>query len=129
MSIMVIISDMNSAIIIIDFEEAPDMIIIIGPSDTFGILFSIVKYGSNTLCINLYLQSIAAIIMPNDVLMVKLIRTSYNVVKIWWKSDLSLYNVIIVSIIFFGLDEINVLIKLLFAAICHVVMINVINDN
>ena len=46
---MVIITDINNAITIIDFILAPTHIIRIGPNDTLGREFKIVKYGSITL--------------------------------------------------------------------------------
>ena len=54
----------NNAIIIIDLIEAPDHIIIIGPSATFGKLLIIVKYGSITLAMNLLPHIIVAITIP-----------------------------------------------------------------
>ena len=67
---------MNKAMIIIELVLAPAIIIIIGPKDTLGRLFNIVKYGSITLEINLNLHSIVAIIIPPMVPIKKLIITS-----------------------------------------------------
>ena len=63
-------------IMIIDFIPAPAIIMIIGPNDTFGILFKIVKYGSIILYNNWYLQRIEAIVIPKIVPKEKLISTS-----------------------------------------------------
>ena len=51
---IVIIKDINKAIMIIDLMLAPLQIIMIGPKATLGRLLIIVKYGSRTLAINLF---------------------------------------------------------------------------
>ena len=51
----------------------------IGPSATFGKLFKIVRYGSNTLDKKLFHHNILAIIIPIIIDNVKLIRVSYSV--------------------------------------------------
>ena len=61
---------------IIDLVPAPAIMIIIGPSETLGRLFNMVKYGSITLEINLNLHRIVAIKMPPIVAIKKLIKTS-----------------------------------------------------
>ncbi len=102
-----------------DFVFAPIQMINIGPNDTFGNEFSIVRYGSITFAMNLLYQSIIAIIIPNIVPSEKLIIVSYVVVHIWLNRLLSLYNFIIVSNTFFGDDVIKVFIISLFARYCH----------
>jgi len=61
---------------IIELVLAPAIIIIIGPRETLGKLFNIVRYGSMTLDMNLNLQRIVAIIIPPIVPIKKLIITS-----------------------------------------------------
>ena len=61
---------------IIELVLAPATIIIIGPRETLGRLFNIVRYGSMTLDMNLNLQRIVAIIIPPIVPIKKLIITS-----------------------------------------------------
>ena len=61
---MVIITEINKAIKIIDFIPAPAHIIIIGPKATLGKLFKIVRYGSITLAKNLLNHIIVAINIP-----------------------------------------------------------------
>ena len=109
---MVIITDINKAIIIIDFIFAPKIIIIIGPRLTLGRLFITVKYGSITLYRNLLYQSSVAIIIPHIVPSEKLINVSYIVIQICLNKLPSLYSDIIVLKTSFGLDDINVLISL-----------------
>ena len=70
------ISEINNDITIIDFIPAPNQIIIIGPSATFGRLFNNVKYGSIILYIVLLNQRIVAINIPNIDEIEKLIITS-----------------------------------------------------
>ena len=73
---MVMIIEINRAIIIIDLVPAPAIMIIIGPKETLGKLFNIVKYGSITLDKNLNLQSMVAIKIPPMLAIKKLINTS-----------------------------------------------------
>ena len=71
---------------------APTQIIKIGPSDTLGREFKIVKYGSITFDINLLYQRIIAINIPKIVPRRKLITVSYDVIHIWRNKSLDLYN-------------------------------------
>ena len=73
---IVIITEINRAIIIIDLVPAPAIIIIIGPRATFGRLFNTVRYGSNTLAKNLNRQRRVAINIPINTPKMKLIITS-----------------------------------------------------
>ncbi len=62
--------------IIIDLVLAPAIIMMIGPKETLGRLFNMVKYGSITLEINLKRQRIVAIKIPPMVAIKKLMITS-----------------------------------------------------
>lgn len=73
---MVMITDINRAIRMIDPVPAPAMMIIIGPNETFGRLFRTVRYGSSILARNLNLHSSVAINSPIIVPRVKLTITS-----------------------------------------------------
>ena len=61
---------------------APNQIIIIGPSDTLGKLFKIVKKGSNILARILLSQRMEATKTPTKVVKTKQIKTSYKVTNI-----------------------------------------------
>ena len=61
---------------IIELVLAPAIIIIIGPRETLGKLFNIVRYGSMTLDMNLNLQRIVAIIIQPIIPIKKLIINS-----------------------------------------------------
>ena len=76
MFIIVIIVDINRAIIIIDFWFAPANIIIIGPSATLGRLFIMVRYGSNIFAMYSFHHNILENINPIIVPIIKLIRVS-----------------------------------------------------
>lgn len=76
---VVTITDIKSAMIIMDFKLAPDHIMIIGPRATLGRLFKMVRYGSRTLAINLFHHKIMARMVPRMVPMIKLTSVSYTV--------------------------------------------------
>ena len=107
-----------------EFMLAPTHIIRIGPSDTFGREFNIVRYGSNTFDMNLLYHSIIAISIPRMVPSEKLIIVSYVVIHIWWNRSFVLYKFMMVDITLLGDDVINVFIKLLSDKNCQP-MINI----
>ena len=67
----------------------------------------IIKYGSNTLYINLLNHSIIATSFPIRVANIKLINVSYMVINIWLNKLLLLYREIIVFITLLGLEYIK----------------------
>ena len=94
--IIVDIVDIKSAISIIEFWLAPAQIIIIGPKATFGKLFSMVRYGSNTLDKNGLNHSKAAKTIPIKEPSKKLIKISFKVTHICISKSFDLYRFTIV---------------------------------
>ena len=93
---MVVKIDISIAINIMDFAFAPIQMIISGPKETFGREFKTVKYGSKTLAMNLFDQSILAINIPIILDNEKLIIVSYSVTNMCDVRSLFLNNDIIV---------------------------------
>ena len=118
--------EINKAIKMIDLICAPHQTMMIGPKATFGKLFKIVRYGSNTLDKKLFHHNILAIIIPIIIDNVKLIRVSYSVTNMWLNKLLSFAKFIIVLNIKEGDDAKKVFIILYFANNSHMI-INVIN--
>ena len=79
---IVINTDIRSAINIIELVLAPIQIIINGPNATFGKEFRIVIYGSIILAIVLFHHNIVAIMKPISEANIKLIMVSYKVIYI-----------------------------------------------
>ena len=73
------ITEMNSAINMMEPFPAPAHMMIIGPSATFGKLFKMVRYGSNTFAKNGNHHNIVAIRNPRKVPSKKLMIVSYVV--------------------------------------------------
>ena len=104
---MVVKIDISIAINIMDFAFAPIQMIISGPKETFGREFKTVKYGSKTLAMNLFDQSILAINIPIILDNVKLIIVSYSVTNMCDVRSLLLNNDIIVFKTRLGDDDKN----------------------
>ena len=105
--IIVIIVDINSAIIIIDFIPAPDQIIMIGPSAILGKLFIKVKNGSIIFASVWKYQSIDAIIITIIVPNIKLMNVYMIVIAMWLNKLFSYTRLSIVIIISVGLLVMN----------------------
>ena len=114
--------DIKRAINIIEFWLAPAHIIMIGPKDTFGRLFNIVRYGSNTLEKKGLYQRNAANIIPINEPKPKLINISFKVTHTCTNKSLDLYKLIIVVTTFLGLEHKNEFIIPLSDRICHRLM-------
>lgn len=126
--IIVVNTDINRAIKIIDFVFAPIQIIINGPSDIFGSEFSTVRYGSSIFEVVLLHHSILATRSPIRLASEKLSIVSYSVIPMCNNKLSVLNSSIVVFITIVGYDVKNGFIISSFAVISHIIRnIDIIN--